>query len=155
MRRSKSQIYLESPEFANKLYYRSRKRDNELTRQCVRCPNTVTDNHACCQACRATMRDGKQQAREHGLCLDCWTEPAVPGKRYCASHDEQRKQRDSTTYTERLIRHLCVKCGRKRAQGGRTTCAACHQKRRLAKASRQHPDPTIKEAVQATSGPND
>jgi hypothetical protein len=110
MRRSKSSLLLESKTFQHQLSYRARKRDNELFRRCVRCPKTVEDGYLCCQACRARMAQQKQEALERGMCLDCWTVPALPGKRFCATHAAQRQQSDSSRYTQRLIRRRCVKC---------------------------------------------
>ena len=82
MRRSKAQRWVESATYSRQLTYKGRKRDRELFQRCVSCPNTVDDGHACCQDCRRRMAQGKQQAREQGMCLDCWTAPAVPGRRY-------------------------------------------------------------------------
>src|SRR5262245_19662632 len=125
MRKSKSVLLVESAKFQSHLYYRARKRDNELAQRCVRCPKTVDDGYACCKECREKMSDGKLAAIQEQMCLDCWTEPVVSGKRYCATHDRQRKQRNAEQYTQRLVRHICVRCGDKRAQAGFVLCEVC------------------------------
>jgi hypothetical protein len=128
MRKSKSRRELESKAFLIHLTYRARKRDNELFQRCVRCPKTAEDGYACCQACRTVMAQGKRQAREQGLCIDCWTEPALPGKRYCAVHNSSRRQNKTTLYTQRLVSRQCVRCGKSRAERGKTLCQKCAAK---------------------------
>jgi hypothetical protein len=130
MRRSKSSLVLEGKAFQAHLSYKARKRDNELSQRCVRCPNTVEDGYACCYACRAKMAAGKRIALEHGLCRDCWTEPVMPGKRRCERHESLRQRAFSTTYTRRLVRHQCVRCGKARPYAGLTRCQKCTAKDR-------------------------
>jgi hypothetical protein len=128
MQRSKISRELESKAFRIHLKYRARKRDNELSQRCVRCPKTVEDGYACCQACRTAMAQGKRQAREQGLCRDCWTEPALPGKSLCATHNSIQRQAWTTRYMQRLVSRQCVRCGKSRAERGTTMCQKCAAK---------------------------
>lgn len=89
---------------------------------CARCGSQPTPAGTCCPTCIADMAAGKQQAREQGMCVDCWTEPALPGKRCCAKHAEYRQVQNRLRYGIRLVRKLCTYCGKKRAVKGKTLC---------------------------------
>ena len=125
MRRNKAAQFLESKRFRNHVIYRARKRENELFQRCVRCPNTVTDGYACCCACRQKMAAAKHAARMAGFCIDCWTRPALPDKKRCALHDDKQRQYHTHRYTERLLQGFCTRCGKIKAQPGKTQCIAC------------------------------
>jgi len=91
--------------------------------KCARCAvEARVPGQATCQNCKQAMVDGKRQAKALGLCQDCWKDPALPGKRFCAAHAEARKERQMQRYLLRRIRHLCVRCGKKRIYKGTTKC---------------------------------
>ena len=97
---------------------------------CPRCGSNPSPEGRCCAPCLADMATGKQQAREQGMCLDCWKEPALPGKRFCAQHTAYRKEQQRLRYGIRLVRKLCVQCGKKRAVQGMVLCREHLQARR-------------------------
>lgn len=107
---------------------------------CPRCGSTPSPEGRCCATCLAEMAAAKQQAREQGMCVDCWTEPALPGKRYCEKHAAHRREQNRLRYGIRLIRKLCVQCGKKRAVKGKTLCREHLEKERVRK-QRPIPDP--------------
>src|SRR5262245_29222644 len=90
--------------------------------KCARCSNPPAPGKVCCQECIDKMAAGKRQAREQGMCLDCWTEPVQPGKRFCATHQARREERDYQRSMVRFVRGLCQECGKKRVYGHSTLC---------------------------------
>ena len=89
---------------------------------CARCGHNPSPEGTCCANCLADMATGKQQAQDQGMCVDCWTVPALRGKRYCEKHAEYRRAQNRLRYGIRLVRKLCVRCGKKRAVRGKTLC---------------------------------
>lgn len=112
---------LDTPADKQSHYYRAHK----SLGLCARCSNPPVAGKSCCQTCLDKMSAGKQQAREQGMCLDCWKEPVLAGKRYCATHEAERQQRRSRRYSIRLVRRQCTLCGKQRARPGRVTCLRC------------------------------
>jgi hypothetical protein len=130
-RRNNIQIAIASPRMQNQAHYQRRKQRTAALQRCVRCPTRVEDGYACCQACRAKMAAGRHAARAAGYCVDCWTVPTLPGKRYCADHEATRQRERSRRYTQRLVQHLCVRCGTQKSWKALTTCESCTRKKQL------------------------
>ena len=74
---------MDTPAHKKSLAYRAHK----SLGLCARCSNPPVTGKACCQVCIDTMAARKQQAVDEGRCIDCWTVQALPGKRYCETHD--------------------------------------------------------------------
>lgn len=98
-------------------------------------------------------------AKKNGICVNCKTECAEPGKTLCIEcaekiyaknrnymkslSDEKKKmiyarnaERNRAIYTERKRKKLCVKCGKRCAIQGKTTCLECYVKRKRKKDKR-------------------
>lgn len=125
MRRNIREL-LDGPQARQRHYYRAHK----SLGKCARCSNPPLEGKACCQDCLDKMTAGKKQARELGLCLDCWKEPAVPGTSYCAIHLEGRQRQKRKQSMARFVQRLCLRCGKKRAYGRFTLCKEHLRQRR-------------------------
>lgn len=110
--------FFDTPRELQRVAYRARK----SLGLCARCGKSSTPEGQCCATCLVEMASGKQEAQAQGMCVDCWTEPALQGKRCCAQHAAYRREQQRLQYGIRLVRKLCVKCGKKRAVKGRTMC---------------------------------
>jgi hypothetical protein len=115
----RSYLDIESPAHERHWRYEARK----SLKRCARCNAPLVDTTTVtCPTCMADMASGKSQAKAAGMCEDCWTEPVLEGKRFCAFHDAARKERRLQRYLLRRLQHRCVKCGKKRVYQGTTMC---------------------------------
>jgi hypothetical protein len=114
----KPRYLMDSPSDRQRHYYRAHK----SLGKCARCSNPPVPGKACCQGCLDKMAAGKRAAREQGLCLDCWTAPALPGKRYCATHRALRSEEQHRRSMIRFVKRLCQYCGKKRVYGTSNLC---------------------------------
>jgi hypothetical protein len=124
---------LDAPADQQRHYYRAHKSRG----LCARCPNVPVQGKACCQACLDKMAAGKRQAREQGLCLDCWTAAVVPGKRYCETHLAVRNAEQRQRNLHRFVKRLCRYCGKKRVYGPSTFCKEHLEHERMRKRARR------------------
>jgi hypothetical protein len=123
--------------------------------KCARCGvEPRRPDQATCQPCMDAMAEGKRQAQACGLCEDCWKEPALPGKRWCVTHAEQRKARSQQRYWLRRVQHLCVKCGKKRSYKGMALCKEHLEQDRRRKKSRPSHDQSSGEFGQQSLAPS-
>ena len=114
---------MDTPAHKKSLAYRAHK----SLGLCARCSNPPVTGKACCQVCIDTMAARKQQAVDEGRCIDCWTVQALPGKRYCETHDLAHQQRRRERYMGRYWRHLCTRCGKHRSRSSHAMCVGCRK----------------------------
>lgn len=63
--------------------------------------------------------------RDHGICVICCRNPAVPGKTECAVCAERRNEKKRRTYKAYKDAGICVRCHKNPAMQGKTQCEAC------------------------------
>lgn len=102
-------------------------------------------------------------AKEHGICVNCKTETAEPGKTLCLECGEKSRERNRKTaaqrteeqkkvlyeknaernrriYSQRKAASICTKCGKHKAAYGRTLCINCLTRKRRQKDRRWNND---------------
>ena len=94
-------------------------------------------------------KERREWYKAHGICYKCGTADALKGKTLCADcadrqadyaaknywankaeHLAKRHERQKKRSAERKAQGLCVVCGKREAQKGRTRCAICAEKDR-------------------------
>lgn len=68
--------------------------------------------------------------RDHGVCVTCRRNPAVPGKTECEVCAERRNEKERRKYKAYKDDGLCVRCHKNPAMQGKTECEACAEDRK-------------------------
>lgn len=98
---------------------------------CTRCHKQAAILRlAVCYDCLDTMAEGKRQAREQGLCIDCWKQPVADQRTRCEPCLQRIRARRKQRYDARDAAGLCVTCGKAPQWQGRVTCAYCWGKQK-------------------------
>lgn len=97
--------------------------------KCLRCKGLAPIGQAVCFDCTDKMTAGKQAALAAGLCVQCWKQPKLEGKRYCAACDQKVRTKSHQRYHQRKQAGVCTTCGQAPAWHGRVECAYCWGKR--------------------------
>ena len=116
---------------------------------CVRCGNPMDREGACCTKCREKINKVTQDRRnwylEHRICPRCGRNDLMGDETICpecrvrdtnntlakrnrSEYNLYHNEWSKSTYQKRKEHGICVRCGKRKATEGMTTCALCRSK---------------------------